>query len=118
MLSEKEKATNFETMQHIRQVGIYLNKFVRGLMERAEVHDQSKLQTPEVEAFTEFTSKLAASTYGSPEYDEFKKAMKPAGSPLRQKSPPSRTFPTRRSPDESVGHYRNVLRLESCNNAT
>jgi len=42
-----------------------------GLTKRAEVHDQSKLESPEVEIFTEYTPKLKDSTYGSEEYKSF-----------------------------------------------
>jgi hypothetical protein len=47
-------------------------------MKRGELHDQTKLEHPEVELFTEFTPKLANSTYGSKEYEEFKVSMGPA----------------------------------------
>lgn len=77
-LTQAEQATNYETMRHIETVRLYLNEFVRNLLERGELHDQSKMRSPEVEAFTEFTPKLAGSTYGSAEYEEFRKAMKPA----------------------------------------
>lgn len=77
-LSIEQKATNFETCQHIQKVQEMLHKFIRELLDRGEKHDQSKLETPEVEAFTEFTPKLAGSTYGSQEYNDFKKAMGPA----------------------------------------
>lgn len=71
----EDKATNFDTMRHIERVRNLLNAMVRHLLARGEAHDQSKLDSPEVEAFTEFTPKLAASTYGSAEYEEFRKAM-------------------------------------------
>lgn len=77
-LTLEQKATNFETMRHIQLVQSLLHRMVAELLARADKHDQSKLEHPEVEAFTEFTSRLAASTYGSPEYDGFRKAMKPA----------------------------------------
>jgi hypothetical protein len=77
-LTVEEKATNFETMQHIHTVGHYVNEIIHQLLERAENHDSSKLDSPEVEAFTEYTSKLKSSTYGSQEYNGFKEAMKPA----------------------------------------
>ena len=48
------------------------------LIRRGEQHDQSKLESPEVELFTEFTPKLAASTYGSSEYEGFRQSMWPA----------------------------------------
>ena len=74
----EEQATNFTTMRHIERVRNLLNMVIRDLLERAEKHDQSKLETPEVETFTEFTKKLATCTYGSPEYQSFLAAMKPA----------------------------------------
>lgn len=77
-LTVEQQATNFATCQHIQQVQRMLNKVIRALLDRSEKHDQSKLGSPEVEMFTEFTPKLAASTYGSPEYDGFRKAMGPA----------------------------------------
>lgn len=74
----EEQATNFATMRHIERVRNLLNSFVVNLLKRGEEHDQSKLESPEVEAFTEFTSGLAGCTYGSPEYEQFKKSMAPA----------------------------------------
>lgn len=77
-LSLEEQATNFATMRHIERVRNLLNRMIAELLRRGEAHDQSKLQPPEVEVFTEFTPKLATSTFGSPEYEGFKKAMAPA----------------------------------------
>src|SRR3990167_9483910 len=74
-LTLEQQATNWHTMQHIRQVGLFLNRFARALLDRADIHDQSKLASPEVELFTEFTPKLATCTYGSAEYEGFRKAM-------------------------------------------
>lgn len=75
MLTIEQKACNFDTMRHIERVRNLLNLFVLDLLDRAEKHDQSKLMSPEVEMFTEFTPKLAASTYGSQEYEGFRKSM-------------------------------------------
>lgn len=77
-LTLEERATNYETMKHIRLVQRLLHICISELMHRADVHDQSKLERPEVELFTEYTSKLATCTYGSPEYEQFRKAMGPA----------------------------------------
>lgn len=77
-MTTEEKATNYDTMRHIERVRNLLNFAVRDLIRRGEEHDQSKLKSPELEAFVEFTPKLAASTYGSPEYESFRAAMKPA----------------------------------------
>lgn len=74
----EEKACNYDTFRHIERVRNLLNLMARELLYRGELHDQSKLASPEVEMFTEFTPKLAASTYGSAEYEAFRKAMGPA----------------------------------------
>ena len=77
-LTLEQKATNYETFRHIERVRNLLNLFVRHLLARGEQHDQSKLAPPEVALFTEMTPTLAASTYGSPEYEEFRKRLGPA----------------------------------------
>lgn len=68
-LTVEQQATNYITMQHIREVGILLHKFSKELLDRADAHDQSKLDSPEVELFTEYTPHLANLTYGSQEYE-------------------------------------------------
>lgn len=78
MLTEAQKATNCDTFRHIERVRNLLNACVVDLLKRAEKHDQSKLESPEVEAFTEYTPKLATCTYGSDEYKGYLAAMKPA----------------------------------------
>lgn len=78
MLSLEQKACNFETYEHINKVQYYINVVIKELLDRANVHDQSKLDTPEVELFTELTDKLAGSTFGSAEYNEFKEQLGPA----------------------------------------
>lgn len=77
-LTLEEKATNCETFRHIERVRNLLNRCAVELLTRGELHDQSKLTRPEVAVFAEFTPKLGASTYGSEEYDGFRRAMKPA----------------------------------------
>lgn len=77
-LTIEHKATNYDTFRHIERVRNLLNKVIAELLKRGERHDQSKLESPEVELFTEFTPKLASSTYGSEEYEGFRKAMGPA----------------------------------------
>lgn len=67
-----------DTLAHIGLVGTLLGRVVRDLETRACVHDASKLKSPELEAFDEFTPKLKGSTYGSDEYRAFLAAMKPA----------------------------------------
>jgi hypothetical protein len=65
----------FKTIRHIEAVRNHLNTCVRELLNRAEQHDQSKLQNPEREMFDEYTPLLRASTYGSDEYKGFLKGM-------------------------------------------
>lgn len=77
-LSLEEKATNYDTFRHIERLRNLLNVCIVEFLKRGELHDQSKLQEPEVQLFTEFTPKLAGSTYGSSEYDSYREAMKPA----------------------------------------
>jgi hypothetical protein len=78
MLTPEQRSTNYDTMRHIERVRNLLNLFCCELLKRGELHDQSKLESPEVEVFTEYTPKLAASTYGSEEYESFRRAMGPA----------------------------------------
>lgn len=73
-----EQITNYETLQHILNVRNLLDKVIIKLIGRAEAHDQSKLEEPELSIFVEYTPKLAQSTYGSSEYKQFLKEMKPA----------------------------------------
>lgn len=78
MLKIEEKATNYDTFRHIERVRNLLNNCISDLMIRGQKHDQSKLDSPEVELFTEYTPKLSSCTYDSDEYKAMKKAMKPA----------------------------------------
>ena len=77
-LTQEQQATNFITMRHIERVRNLINVCVKELINRGERHDQSKLESPEVEAFTEYTPKLAECTYGSDEYKGYLEAIKPA----------------------------------------
>jgi hypothetical protein len=70
--------SKIETLKHINIVQVYLNQVITNFDERSNVHDRSKLNNPEVEIFDEVTPKLAALTYGSPEYFDILKEMKPA----------------------------------------
>jgi hypothetical protein len=53
----------------------YLAEVRQNLFRRALAHDLSKLDTPEVEVFDEFTPKLAEIAYGTPEYEACRQAM-------------------------------------------
>ncbi len=77
-MNEQEAKTNLETIKHIETVRHFMRAMRHDLERREVAHDQSKLESPEREIFAEFTPKLAASTYGSEEYEGFRAAMKPA----------------------------------------
>jgi hypothetical protein len=66
------------TYEHIQAVQWHLMRLIADLQRRLLTHDRSKLTSPEVEAFDEFTPKLVASTYGSEEYKGYLAAMRPA----------------------------------------
>jgi hypothetical protein len=69
-LTTEQKATNYETIKHIRQVQAALNKIIVLLLERGRVHDKSKLEEPELSYFVEHTEKLKDLTYDSKEYKQ------------------------------------------------
>jgi hypothetical protein len=73
-----EKEMNAETLEHIQNVRNHLNDCVKELLDRGVVHDLSKLQSPEVDIFTEYTPRLKGLTYGSDEYKECLKGMQVA----------------------------------------
>ena len=64
-----------ETYRHIEKVREIIRVFVSKLVTRAIDHDRAKLESPEVEVFTEYTPKLAETTYGSDEYKEYLEQM-------------------------------------------
>lgn len=64
-----------DTIRHIENVRKYLRFIIDRLITRGVEHDRLKLESPEVEIFTEYTPKLAQSTYGSEEYHTFLKEM-------------------------------------------
>ena len=64
--------------QHIRQVQHNLSQVVQELIKRGIEHDLSKWSPIEWPYFSRATSKLKKLTYGSPEYKENLKSLKPA----------------------------------------
>ena len=67
-----------ETLKHKIRVFQLMQLAVKELLQRAAYHDNSKLHEPEKEWFKEWTPKLAATTYGSQEYENMLKELKPA----------------------------------------
>ena len=67
--------SKFKTMRHIETVRNFIGACIKELINRQELHDQSKLESPEVEIFEVFTPKLRGCTYGSDEYKSFMTEM-------------------------------------------
>lgn len=66
------------TIEHINTVRKYMRFFTDKLTTRAELHDASKLEDPELPLFAEHTEKLNQIEYGSEEYKNELEALKPA----------------------------------------
>ena len=67
-----------ETKKHIRQVQLFLLEFTMELYQRYMDHDKSKLENGEKEYFDKYTPLLKNSTYGTDEYFDILKKLKPA----------------------------------------
>ena len=76
VMTKEQKAIHFLTMQHIQNVSRRLTDVAIKILERAKIHDNSKLLSPEMEMFAEATPRLAGLTYGS---DEYRKELKKLG---------------------------------------
>lgn len=74
-MTETNYDSKKDTLLHIKRVAQLLTEAAAELIRRANVHDNSKLESPEKEFFDEYTPKLAASTYGSDEYKGFLKEL-------------------------------------------
>lgn len=73
---EKKYDSKTDTLLHIKRVAQLMTEASCELIRRANVHDNSKLESPEKEFFDEYTPKLKDSTYGSDEYKGFLKELK------------------------------------------
>jgi hypothetical protein len=67
-----------DTLEHIKKVNNNINSFCRGMLVRASIHDNSKLEEPEKGLFDEMTPILKDLTYGSDEYKASLERLKPA----------------------------------------
>lgn len=67
-----------ETQKHIEKVRKYIRFFTDKLTTRGELHDASKLETPEVELFAEHTENLGKIEYGSDKYKKELEELAPA----------------------------------------
>lgn len=67
-----------DTLKHIKRVNQLLILAAQELLNRAIVHDESKLESPEKELFDELTPLLADVDFGSDEYKAMLARLKPA----------------------------------------
>jgi hypothetical protein len=67
-----------ETQKHIETVRKYIRFMIDKIDMRGVKHDASKLESPEVEIFAEYTPKLNNTTFGSEEYYQNLDGMKSA----------------------------------------
>ena len=67
-----------ETQKHIEAVRRYIRFMIDKIDMRGVKHDASKLESPEVEVFAEYTPKLNGTTFGSEEYYANLEGMKSA----------------------------------------
>lgn len=70
--------STLDTLRHSRRVDELLLEIVQEIQDRMLRHDESKLHTPEKEAFDIHTQRLRTSVYGSDEYKANLEAMRPA----------------------------------------
>jgi hypothetical protein len=67
-----------ETQKHINRVIDLSNEFIYKIIEQIDNHDNSKLCSPEKQVFDAVTPKLKGVTYGSDQYKEYLREIKPA----------------------------------------
>lgn len=78
-MSEKYDCTE-DVLAHKRKVAFYLLYYINGLVSRAIIHDDSKLQSPEKEMFDQWTPELKQRTFGT---DYYKQALDGMGEGLQ-----------------------------------
>jgi len=67
-----------DTLEHINHVNTFLINSSEELLDRAKVHDNSKLSGLEKELFDKYTPILKTITYGSDDYKKSLEMLKPA----------------------------------------
>ena len=72
-MNDNLKIGAYDTLKHILRVRDLMNVLVKELLERGELHDLSKLESPEIEAFTEKGPQLKHLEFNSEEYNKCKR---------------------------------------------
>ena len=78
MYGEQVDLVSNELVNHIQLVEFYLRQLTGEVTRRGARHDESKWSEEEWNLFLEYTPKLKNCTYGSPEYVQYLKELKPA----------------------------------------
>ena len=76
-MEETKYDSTQDTKDHIDRVATLLNEVSINLIHRASIHDASKLESPEKEGFDACVPKLKNLVYGSDEYKNALKEIKP-----------------------------------------
>lgn len=74
-MTDRQYDSRPETRAHIQRVRGLLAQVAVALTQRGEDHDRSKLESPELDTYNEYTPKLRDTTYGSDEYKGFLEEM-------------------------------------------
>lgn len=77
-INENDYDSKANTLLHIKRVSQLIFQAVEELLSRADMHDNSKLKSPEKEVFDKVTPRLKMLTYGSVEYQESLKEIEVA----------------------------------------
>lgn len=76
--SQPQYDSRIDTYAHIARVRELMNECAKKTIDRGDAHDQSKLVSPEKEAFDALVPKLKDFAYGSDEYRACLREIKPA----------------------------------------
>lgn len=76
-MNEKINKCRADTFEHIKEVTKNINVIIKELLNRAEIHDDSKFEPEELNIFAE-AKLLSDIEYGSQEYKENMQQIKPA----------------------------------------
>lgn len=72
--------SSYDTNSHIRNIQMVMDLvIIPMLIERATIHDASKLVDPEKSCYDEYIPKLKEAKYGTDEYNQIKKEMEDKG---------------------------------------
>ncbi len=77
-LNENNYDSTADTLFHIKRVSEFMGNTAIEFIKRGQVHDNSKLKSPEKELFDKYTPLLKTLTYGSDEYKQSLSNLKPA----------------------------------------